>query len=67
MAAPPGGAGIVWQTPANPPEPHDYIIREGKYSQSSILDPRRALVPSAKPYTPHVLTIGRFSLKVGAT
>ena len=30
MAAPPGGAGIVWQTPANPPESHDYIIRNGK-------------------------------------
>ncbi|AQK71232.1 RNA pseudouridine synthase 7 [Zea mays] len=29
MAAPPGGAGIVWQTPANPPESHDYIIRNG--------------------------------------
>ncbi|AQK71238.1 RNA pseudouridine synthase 7 [Zea mays] len=30
MAAPPGGAGIVWQTPANPPESHDYIIRNGR-------------------------------------
>jgi len=30
MAAPPGGAGIVWQTPANPPEPQDYVIRNGR-------------------------------------
>jgi len=30
MAAPPGGAGIVWQTPANPPEPHDYVISNGR-------------------------------------
>ncbi|XP_062223249.1 RNA pseudouridine synthase 7 isoform X3 [Phragmites australis] len=30
MAAPPGGAGIVWQTPANQPEPHDYVFRNGR-------------------------------------
>ncbi|KAK3158031.1 hypothetical protein QOZ80_2AG0131960 [Eleusine coracana subsp. coracana] len=30
MSAPPGGAGIVWQTPANPPEAHDYIFRNGR-------------------------------------
>ncbi|KAL6634451.1 hypothetical protein ACP70R_027122 [Stipagrostis hirtigluma subsp. patula] len=30
MAAPPAGPGIVWQTPANPPEPHDYIFRNGR-------------------------------------
>lgn len=23
------GMEIVWQTPANPPEPHDYIFRNG--------------------------------------
>ncbi|KAK3154191.1 hypothetical protein QOZ80_2BG0187420 [Eleusine coracana subsp. coracana] len=30
MSAPPGGAGIVWQTPANHPEAHDYIFRNGR-------------------------------------
>lgn len=27
---------IVWQTPANPPERHDYIFRNGKFFLSSI-------------------------------
>ncbi|XP_006647267.2 RNA pseudouridine synthase 7 [Oryza brachyantha] len=30
MAAGPAGAGIVWQTPSNPPERQDYIFRNGR-------------------------------------
>ena len=29
MAGALAGAGIVWQTPANPPEAQDYIFRNG--------------------------------------
>lgn len=26
---------IVWQTPANPPEKHDYIFRDGNFIKST--------------------------------
>ncbi|KAJ6688418.1 hypothetical protein OIU74_017019 [Salix koriyanagi] len=27
---------IVWQTPANPPEKHDYIFRDGNFIKTTL-------------------------------
>ena len=35
MAGTLAGAGIVWQTPANPPEAQDYIFRNGNHKLTS--------------------------------
>ena len=43
-----GSMEIVWQTPANPPEPHDYVFRNGNQNQNQNLALQFAKKPKLK-------------------
>jgi hypothetical protein len=56
------GAGIVWQTPANPPQAHDYIFRNGGSTRPPLPSASPRYTVWTLPSLPKQLTIDGLAL-----